>query len=246
MKCRFSKRRSSPSLCALVMTAATLLGSHASAQQADTQRAGAQQAGDAQVASPDQGEQEGFDSLFDGRLLSGWEGNGAWFRVDQGAIVAGNLDEKIPHNYFLCTTKSYGDFELRLEVKTLGAGANGGIQIRSRRLPGSEEVEGYQADVGGVDDRSVWGGLYDESRRRKFLALPDAKQMASVVKQDDWNDYIIRCVGPRIQLTINGVQCVDYTESDDSIPQTGIIGVQIHSGPPSEVWYRKLRIKQLE
>src|SRR5690606_34682224 len=112
---------------------------------------------------------EGFVALLDGQLLACWEGDGAWFRVDECAIVAGNLEKRIPHNYFLATTRTYDDFELRLEVKAVGEGANGGIQFRSRRVPGSSEVEGYQADVGGVTDRLVWGGLYDESRRRKFL-----------------------------------------------------------------------------
>jgi hypothetical protein len=205
----------------------------------------AQQATDSRAEDAKPDVEDGFVPLFDGRLLSGWEGNGAWFRVEEGAIVAGTLEKKIPHNYFLCTTRSFGDFELRLQVKTAGEGANGGIQFRSRRIPSSEEVEGYQADVGGVAERSVWGGLYDESRRRKFLVEADAKVLGSLVKQDDWNDYRIRCVGPKIELYLNDVQTVDYTEMDDSIPQTGIIGVQIHSGPPAEVWYRNLRIKQL-
>ncbi len=196
---------------------------------------------DAQVDDLD----EGFVALFDGQLLAGWEGDGAWFRVDEGAIVAGNLEKPIPHNYFLATTRTYGDFELRLEVKAVGEGANGGIQFRSRRVPGSSEVEGYQADVGGVTDRLVWGGLYDESRRRKFLQEADAEQIAAAVKPDGWNDYRIRCVGAKIELFVNGVQTVDYTEADESIPRTGIIAVQVHSGPPVEIWYRKLRIKPL-
>lgn len=187
----------------------------------------------------------GFVPLFDGRLLTGWEGNGAWFRVDQRAIVGGNLDKPIPHNYFLCTTRSFSDFELRLEVKMVGDGANGGIQFRSQRVANSEEVEGYQADAGGVGEQSVWGGLYDESRRRKFIAQPDAEFIHSLVKPDDWNEYRIRCVGPKIELYLNGMQTVDYTEPDDSIPQSGIIGLQIHSGPPAEAWYRNLRIKPL-
>lgn len=188
---------------------------------------------------------EGFVALFDGRLLTGWEGDGTWFRVDQGAIVAGNLEKRIPHNYFLATTRTFDDFELRLEVKAVGEGANGGIQFRSRRVPGSSEVSGYQADVGGVADRLVWGSLYDESRRNRFLQEADAEQVHAAAKPDGWNDYRIRCVGPKIELFINGVQTVDYTETDDAIPRTGVIAIQVHSGPPVELWYRKLRIKPL-
>lgn len=187
----------------------------------------------------------GFTALFDGRLLSGWEGKGEWFRVEEQAIVAGNLERSIPHNQFLCTTRDYGDFELRLQVKTRGAGANGGIQFRSRRVEPGDEVSGYQADVGGVTDRLVWGGLYDESRRNRFLAEADAKRLAEIVKPDDWNDYVIRCVGPKVELFINGVRTVEYTEPDEAIPRTGLIGVQVHSGPPCEIGYRNLRIKPL-
>jgi hypothetical protein len=56
---------------------------------------------------------------------------------------------------------------------------------------------------------------------------------------------VIRCEGRRIQLTLNGVQTVDYTEPDEKIPNFGIIAVQIHGGPPSEAWYRKLVIEEL-
>jgi hypothetical protein len=130
-------------------------------------------------------------------------------------------------------------------VKTRGDGVNGGIQIRSRRVEGSDEVSGYQADIGGVPNRLVWGGLYDESRRNKFLAESDPGRLKTLVKPDDWNDYVIRCVGPRIELLINGEKTVDYSEQETQIARKGVIGVQVHSGPPCEVWYRRLRIKTL-
>jgi hypothetical protein len=187
----------------------------------------------------------GFVSLFDGKTFAGWEGNEAMFRIDQGGIVGRNLKTPIPHNYFLCTQDTYGDFELRLDVKVVGKDANAGIQFRSARITDSEEVSGYQADVGGVGNRLVWGSLYDESRRNRFMAEADPAVVKSAVKPDDWNAYVIRAVGPKVELFINGVQTLDYTESDDTIPRTGIIGLQIHSGPPTEAWYRDVRIKSL-
>lgn len=86
--------------------------------------------------------------LFDGKTLAGWEENLDWFRVADGSIVAGKLDQKIPRNEFLCTDKDYGDFELRLKFKVIGRGANAGVQFRSRRIPNHHEVKGYQADLG--------------------------------------------------------------------------------------------------
>lgn len=188
------------------------------------------------------GAEEGFEPLFDGKTLDGWEGNLDWFRIEDGAVVAGSLQRRIPHNEFLATEREFDDFELRLEFKLLGEGANAGVQIRSQRVPNSTEMIGYQADLG---DR-WWGCLYDESRRRRVIAGPPTAERGKPVRRNDWNEYRIRCEGPRVQLWINGVQTVDFTEPDDQIPRTGRIGLQIHSGPPCEAWYRNIRIKKLK
>ncbi len=137
---------------------------------------------------------EDYVPLFDGKTLKGWEGDEKVFRVQDGAIVGGNLQARVPRNEFLCATKQYGDFELRLKVKVVGSGANAGIQFRSRRVPNHHEMVGYQADVGD----QWWGKLYDESRRRRVMAGPaDPDVLASVLKTNDWNDYVIRCQGRR-------------------------------------------------
>jgi len=191
--------------------------------------------------------EKGFRAIFDGKTFRGWEGNMEWFRIEDGAIVAGHLDRRVPRNEFLCTRKKYGDFELRLKVKLAKKGGNAGIQIRSERIPNHHEMRGYQADVGG----NWWGKLYDESRRRKVLAGPDAKTQAKLVKFEEWNDYVIRCRGPRIQLWLNGKRTVDYVEKDPKVLKTelagrGLIGLQIHGGPANEARYKDVRIKELK
>jgi hypothetical protein len=185
--------------------------------------------------------EEGFEPLFDGKTFAGWEGDLKIFRIVDGAIVGGTLDAPIARNEFLCTEKQYGDFELRLKFKVLGKGVNAGVQIRSQRIPNHHEVIGYQADLGD----GWWGSLYDESRRKKTLVQGDKAVVDKVLKRDDWNEYVIRCQGRHIQLFINGQQTVDYTEADESIPQTGLIGLQIHGGGPSEAWYKDVAIKKL-
>jgi hypothetical protein len=181
-------------------------------------------------------------SLFDGKTFDGWEGNMAIFRVENGAIVGGSLEEKIARNEFLCTTRTFGDFELRLKFKLLGGdSANAGVQFRTKRIPNNHEVVGYQADMGS----GWWGALYDESRRKKVLKGPDKDKMKAIVKAGDWNDYVIRAEGRRIQLWINGVQTVDYTETDPSVESRGVICPQIHAGPPSEAWYKDITIREL-
>jgi len=182
-------------------------------------------------------------SLFDGKSFDGWEGDTTKsFRIEDGAIVGGSLERPVPRNEFLATTRTYKNFVLRLKFKLLGKGANAGVQFRTKRIPNHHEVSGYQADMG---DPSWWGCLYDESRRNKILAQANIDEVNKVLKRDDWNEYIIRCEGKRIQLFINGLRTVDYTEPDDKIEDEGIIAVQIHGGPPSEAWYRDITIEVL-
>lgn len=184
----------------------------------------------------------GPTSLFDGKTFTGWEGNQAHFRIESGAIVGGTLAATIARNEFLCTTREFKDFELRLRVKLLGGdAANAGIQFRTARIPNDHEVIGFQADMG----TGWWGALYDESRRKKVLTGPDQARMKDLIKAGEWNDYAIRADGPRIQLTINGSQTVDYMETDPTVADRGVICVQIHSGPPSEAWYRDITIATL-
>lgn len=202
-------------------------------------------AGIARAENGDKSQEKGFRSIFDGKTLDGWEGNKDYFRVEKEAIVAGNLERKIPHNEFLCSRKQYGDFDLRLEVKLVGEGNNAGVQFRSKRVDGSTEVSGYQCDAGAAWDRPVWGALYDESRRRKMLAEGPKDKLNGWVKEGDWNQLRILAVGDRIQLFLNGHPTIDYTETDGDIPRSGIIGLQIHSGPPTEAWYRNIRLRQI-
>ena len=181
--------------------------------------------------------------IFDGKSFAGWEGNLAVFRIEGGAIVGGSLKEKIARNEFLCTTAAYGDFQLRLRVKLVGGdAANAGVQFRTKRIPQDHEVSGYQADMG----TGWWGALYDESRRKKVLKGPDQNAMKNVVRAGDWNDYLIRAEGRHIQLSINGVQTVDYVEADPSVDASGVICPQIHAGPPSEAWYKDITLLDLK
>lgn len=182
--------------------------------------------------------------LFDGKTLDGWNGDPKWFRVESGSIIAGSLSEKIPQNQFLCTDKKYRNFELSVDAKLVGQGNNAGVQFRTKRIPNDSEVIGYQADIGWVNQGTCWGALYDESRRRKFLA--ESPEIAlKAVKRDDWNTIKVIANGDRIQIFLNGVQTVDYTEQDPKIERDGVIALQVHSGPPLEAHYRNVRLKLL-
>ena len=148
----------------------------------------------------------------------------------------------MPRNEFLCTTKTYENFELKVTFKLTGEkNANAGIQFRTKRIPKHHEVSGYQADAG----QDYWGALYDESRRNKVLAKPAKDVIEKLVKHDDWNEYVIRCEGPRIRLWLNGTLTVDYTEADEKIERNGVIGLQIHGGAKAKVFYKNITIEEL-
>ncbi len=183
-------------------------------------------------------------SLFDGKTFTGWDGdtNKIW-QVREKAFVGGSLKEKVPRNEFLATTRSYTNFVLRLKFKIVGTEGfvNGGVQIRSQRVPNDSEMIGYQADIG----EGWFGAIYDESRRNKVLAKPAEADVKKAVKLGDWNDYEIRAEGRRVVLKINGVQMVDYTEPEAAIPQFGRIGLQVHGGGKTEISYKEITLEEL-
>lgn len=181
-------------------------------------------------------------SLFDGKSLAGWEirkGEEKWWKVEDGMIVGGSLDEQVPFNTFISSSRTYGNFELTLKLRLVkGAGfMNSGMQIRSQRSEKDSEMIGYQVDAG----VGHWGDLYDESRRNTALAKGSAPAAA---KDWEWNDYRVLCEGPRIQTWINGVQVTDYTEKDASIPQTGRLGLQTHGGGKLLVQMKDISISE--
>lgn len=183
--------------------------------------------------------EDGFEPLFNGKNLDGWEGDPFLWKVEDGMVVG--RSPGIAYNDFLTTTEEYSDFVLRFQIQLVDNVGNSGVQIRSRRVSGSMEMIGYQVDVG----PSWWGSLYDESRRRVTLAAPSEATIKKALKPTDWNDYEVQASGKHIVLKLNGVVTVDYTEEDESIEQTGLIGLQVHSGPPLEARFRNIRIKRL-
>ena len=184
-------------------------------------------------------------SIFDGKTFMGWNGdtNKTW-RIQGGAFVGGSLTAQVPRNEFLATKRSYTNFVLHVKFKLLGdeGFVNGGVQVRSERATNPpNEMIGYQCDIG----EGWWGVIYDETRRNKVLIKPDDEAVKKAIKKGDWNEYVIRCEGKRIRTSINDVAMVDYTERDDSIPQHGKVGLQVHGDGKTEIWYKEITIEEL-
>jgi len=180
--------------------------------------------------------------LFNGIDLTGWDGDPGVWRVEDGVIVGGNARGN-PRNEFLAMTRRTGDFVLRLEYRLTGTEGfvNGGVQVRSERIADpAHEMSGYQADIGAGHS----GSLYDESRRRRFLARATEEQVRRLERPGEWNRYEIRCTGPRVEIFLNGERTVDYTETEPGVVPAGRIALQIHGKCKAEIAFRKLELEE--
>ncbi len=189
--------------------------------------------------------------LFDGKTLTGWDGDPKVWRVVDGAIVGGSLQGN-PRNEFLTTKRSFFNFRLKFEYKLVGTEGfvNGGVQFRSLRATNPpNEMIGYQADIGA----GYTGSLYDESRRKKVLAkvgtgvgsqgVKTEAELKALEKAGEWNTYEVVAIGPRVMIYLNGRNTVDYTETDPSIDDAyGLIGLQIHGNCKAEIRFRNITI----
>jgi hypothetical protein len=187
----------------------------------------------------------GFVPLFNGRSLEGWEGDPAVWRVENGLLVGSTDGRPIPQNTFLIYEKPFADFILKAEVRLRNH--NSGIQFRSTRLPGPGwVVSGYQADLSEAGpEKSAWGNFYEErGRGRAVMPTPDAgwRIGRKVYRPNDWNEYEILAQGSRIRLTLNGTVTIDTTDDKAS---SGVVALQLHSGPPMRVEFRNLRLRIL-
>lgn len=184
----------------------------------------------------------GFSPLFNGRDLTGWQGDAKVWKVENGELV-GSTPTGLAKNNFLATEEEFKDFVLKFAFKLKDGSGNSGMQFRSQRATGenAHEMVGYQADLG----EKYWGCLYDESRRNKVLA----QAPESIMKKIDpagWNSYMIRGLGPQHTLYLNGTVSVNYRETDEKIPLDGRFAAQVHSGKgPFEIRYRDIMVQRV-
>ena len=178
----------------------------------------------------------GFKLLFDGKSLKGWEGDPDLWRVEAGELIGTTDKKEIKQNTFLINTREFGDFEIRLDMKIRNG--NSGVQFRSERLP-EFVVKGLQADAA---DKAWWGGVYDEKGKRGVMVNGWKDKAEKTVKNGDYNAMIIRAVGAKIEITINGMKT---SELEDPSKVSGIIALQLHSGPGMEARFRNIRILDL-
>jgi hypothetical protein len=213
------------------------------------------------IKAPDDGE-EGFTPIFNGKDLTGWDGNPDLWSAKDGVLHGETTKEKPTKGNTFCIWRggTVEDFELRLSFRMQTG--NSGVQYRSKDL-GNWVVGGYQAEVANEPGRA--GFIYDEKGKRGRMCLVgekvvwkdgkkevvgsvgDYKKIQETFKLGDWNDYRIIARGNHLVQYLNGVQTVDFTDEDEANrTMSGIVAVQIHAGGPMVVEFKNIRLKKFD
>lgn len=214
----------------------------------------------------------GFESIFDG-TMKGWDGDPAYWKAENGALVGTSTEANpIKQNTFVIYQNELADFELKLEFRMNST--NSGVQFRSTRLAGGSDdgrggtigkwvLKGYQADI---DFNNQFTGMIYEERGRGFLMQrgqaveigPDgvsrqigslemnADELKSLIKQNDWNTVHLIARGNTIVNIVNG-HVTAFIVDDDAKGRAlkGLLGFQIHVGPPMKIEFKNIYVKKL-
>lgn len=208
-------------------------------------------------------EETGFHSIFDGKSLNGWDGEPGFWRIENGALVGQTAADKQPkqNTFLIWRGGEPADFELKCDFKLTGY--NSGIQYRSIELPDLRwAMKGYQADMDG--EQQYTGQIYEE-RGRGFLtlrgqftyigegkkpgmvgSLGDPNELKALIHGDGWNSLDIMARGNTLAQTLNGrVMSMLIDDDGPHRKMKGLIGIQIHKGPPMKIEVKNIRIKSL-
>jgi hypothetical protein len=213
-------------------------------------------------------DRSGFEAIFDGASMKGWDGDPAFWRAENGELIGESTPSNpLKQNTFLIwRVREPKDFELKLEFRL--SATNSGVQIRSVQLPAGPDIgkwvmKGYQADID--FDNKYTGQIYEE-RGRGFLALrgqmtyvPDggppkvignlqqtADELKAIIKAGDWNQLHIIARGNTIIQILNGAVTSIVVDDDTKNRMLGgLIGLQMHVGPPMKAEFRNIWLKML-
>lgn len=213
----------------------------------------------------------GMVELYNGKDLTGWDGDPRLWSVKDGVIHGETtIEQPAKGNTFLVLKdQKFGDFDLRISLRC-STSNNSGIQYRSKHITEGKinnqwVVRGYQHEVRNESKLpSVSGFIYDEGGKRGRICLAgeqavwengkknvtssliDAAGYAKLFKLDEWNDVAIIARGNHIQHYLNGTLILDFTDNDPQLAlKEGIIALQLHAGKPMWTEFKNIRIKEL-
>ncbi|MDB6007467.1 MAG: Cytochrome c, partial [Prosthecobacter sp.] len=203
--------------------------------------------------------QDGFKPLFNGKDLTGWDGNPELWSVEDGCITGKTTGpEQLSYNQFLVWRGGVlKNFELRVKVKQ--AGNNTGIQYRSREFPetGKWSVGGYQCDIHPSAPNNAmvygekWGGILAQNGQSVVIDPEGSKWLTGThepVKVDiaEWHEYTILAQGNHLVHKIDGQETIDLLDFGAKTELLeGILAFQIHRGPAMKVQIKDVMLKEL-
>ena len=210
----------------------------------------------------------GFKQLFNGKDLTGWNGNPKLWSAKDG-VIQGQTTKENPtqgNTFLIYTNGEVADFELRFSYKI--EGGNSGVQYRSKVVnPEKWVVGGYQGDFeagkrySGIlyDEAGVAGGrgimaergesvVWGEYCKKQVVgSVGKSDDIQAKIKADDWNEYVIIARGNQLMHQINGMKTVEVTDNCEAKRlKKGVLALQLHAGPPMTVQFKNIRIKQLK
>jgi len=218
--------------------------------------------------TPIEGDEAGFVSMFDGKSLDGWQGDPKYWRVADGIMTGEITPETIikSNTFLIWQGNAPEDFELKVDYR-ISAGGNSGINYRSVVVPDAVTpsnkfaMRGYQCDIDGANRYT--GNNYEE-KGRLFLAqrgdvthvtgtripivlsrVGDNQELASLLTAG-WNAIHLIVRRNVLIHNINGHLMSVTIDDDPARARNGLIGVQVHVGPPMTIEYRNWRIKPLQ
>ncbi len=207
------------------------------------------------------GATEAFAPIFNGESLDGWSGAPGLWRAENGRIIGQTqADAPLEANTFLIWEGGEpGDFEVRFRYRLETEAVNSGLQIRSERFD-DYRLRGYQADI--ASDDWITGICYEEGGRgvmarrgeivtygpdgsRNAKRFAEENELGEAIRAHDWNDYHVVAWGNQIVTRVNGR--ITHVVIDDApeARRSGVIGFQLHVGPPMRVAFRDIELRQL-
>ena len=209
----------------------------------------------------------GFRSIFDGATLAGWKAaDMSFWSVEDGAITA-KITRARPterNHYLVFEGDKLGNFELKMRHRILSPhDVNGGFQFRSEIFDGEieDDCRGYQVDN---NTGTPWlVRLYDEFGRHtlawrgektvfdsngaKSVSTIEAATGPARFTLEEWHEYHLTCRGPNITVSVNGRIAAEVIDNDPNQQDfSGILALQLHSGPPMTVQFKDIRLKRLD
>lgn len=218
---------------------------------------------------PETGE---YQTIFNGKDLSGWDGDDRLWSVKDGVIHGETTSDNAANGntFLIWQGGKLKDFDLRLSFRC-SASNNSGIQYRSKHITEGKVkndwvVRGYQHEIRNEENfPNVPGFIYDEGGKRGRVCMvgekatweADGKKVAKealitpeefkeLMKVDEWNDVVIIAKGNHIQHYLNGRLIMDFTDHPDHALLEGILALQLHAGKPMRAEFKDIRVKNLE